>query len=504
MIDQYDSLAEKFIRKWFWLYFFSFLIWPIWYLTKIIISNELSVSDVWIIYWTISLIALLDTYNDMWMSESLKKFIPKYITEKRYDKVKSLISYAMILQMFTSIIIFCIFYFWSSFLWEHYFQNPDAGKVLKIFAFYFIWLNVFQTLECFFSSVQNTFAQKIAELSRNLFVFIYILFIFVLWYDNLINFSYAWVFWLYMSLFISIWIFYNKYYKMYLSDEKISYNKEIIKEVIKYSSLVVIWSSIGTVLSQIDMQMIIYMLWTKDAWYYTNYLSIVNIPFLLIWPVFSMMFPIISELHSKWENDKILLIKNFFSKNLILIWIMFNIFFFIFAQIIAYTLFWEKYIESWNILRFSALFLIFNFILQINSSIMSWIWILSKSVKIVTIVMFFNILTNIVFINLFWAWWAALATWIWWILFLILQEKELWKEYRLSVDYKPIIKNLWIFLTLWIIIYEFVLWKYDTFSRLESFFIIWFCFLIRLTIFVFINLNDFKWFFSEIKKLKKH
>jgi hypothetical protein len=46
MIQEYGSLAEKFLKKGFWLYLFSFIIAPIGYIIKIIASNELSVSDI--------------------------------------------------------------------------------------------------------------------------------------------------------------------------------------------------------------------------------------------------------------------------------------------------------------------------------------------------------------------------------------------------------------------------------------------------------------------------
>ena len=59
MIEQHKSLSEKFLKKGFWLYLFSFIIAPIWYIIKIIISGELTVSEVWILYWVVSLIILL-------------------------------------------------------------------------------------------------------------------------------------------------------------------------------------------------------------------------------------------------------------------------------------------------------------------------------------------------------------------------------------------------------------------------------------------------------------
>jgi hypothetical protein len=45
MIQEYGSLAEKFLKKGFWLYLFSYILAPIGYIIKIIISGNISVSE---------------------------------------------------------------------------------------------------------------------------------------------------------------------------------------------------------------------------------------------------------------------------------------------------------------------------------------------------------------------------------------------------------------------------------------------------------------------------
>jgi len=159
MIDQYSTLSEKFLRKGFWLYLFSFIIAPIWYIIKIILSGELTVSEVGILYWIISLITLLYTFNDLWMTESLNYFVPKFITKKRYDKVKSILFYAFFMQIATSIIIAFSFYFWADYIANNYFKTDTAKETLKVFAFYFIWINIFGTIWGFFNAIQDTFNQ---------------------------------------------------------------------------------------------------------------------------------------------------------------------------------------------------------------------------------------------------------------------------------------------------------------------------------------------------------
>jgi O-antigen/teichoic acid export membrane protein len=55
-------------------------------------------------------------------------------------------------------------------------------------------------------------------------------------------------------------IFYKKYYYKYLRSEKILWNKKIFKKIFNYAIMVFLGAQAATILSQIDMQMIIFLL----------------------------------------------------------------------------------------------------------------------------------------------------------------------------------------------------------------------------------------------------
>lgn len=502
MIDQHSSLTEKFLKKGFWLYLFSFIIAPIGYIIKIIISWELSVEEVGIIYGIISLITVISAYNDLWMSESMKYYLPIFISEKRYDKVKSLLFFSLFIQISTSIVILCIIYFWSSFIAEYYFKTTAAKEVLQIFSFFFLWLNIFQTLNHFFLAIQDTFTHKLTEFFRMCFIMFVVLYIFFWGTWTILQYSLSWLIWLYIWLILSIIIFIRRYYAAYLRGVSCYKKKGFIKNIANYAGYVMLSASAGAILSQIDMQMIIYFLWTKEAWYYTNYLSIISIAFLIIWPMFSFIFPVVSEMYNKNELSKIVAIKDIMTKNFINIGIMFNFFFFIFAQVIAYTLFWEKFIQSWDILRFSILLLSFNFLLQINFNILAGIGKVKQKAKIIFTAIIFNFLANIIFIHFLWVSWAALATGLGWILIFLLSEYYLWKSYRIKIQAIEFLKNVIIMWITGMFFFYIILPYFDNITRLESFFWLAINFSLWTIIFLIINISTFKWFILAIKKLR--
>ena len=89
-------------------------------------------------YGIISLITLLAGFNDLGMTESMNKFIPQFIKEKNYGRVKLLLATSITVQLVTSGIIFCIFFFGANYISVHFFKSEIAIEVLKIFSVFFI------------------------------------------------------------------------------------------------------------------------------------------------------------------------------------------------------------------------------------------------------------------------------------------------------------------------------------------------------------------------------
>ena len=438
------------------------------------------------------------------MSESLKHFIPQFVLKKEYGKIKTLLSLALFIQIITALIIAGFFFFWAPYISLNYFKNEAAIEVLKIFAFFFVGISIFQTISQFFLAVQDTFSHKIIEVLRMGFVMLSILYMFFWDIGSLQNYSYSWIIWLYIGLIIAMSIFYTHYFKKYLYGVAYCYDPVLIKKVLWYAGFVLLWSSAWTILGQMDMQMIIFLLWPEEAWYYTNYLSIVWIPFVILTPIFMFLFPVISELHSQGQTQRIYLIKKIFSENFILIWIMGSSFFWIFSEALAYILFWEKFVTSGTILQYSILLVIFNFLLQINFNILAWIWQVQARVKIMFFALIFNFIMNYALLKMIWVYWAALATSFGWVLIFIMSEYFLWKKYFVKLSMYPIFKNILLFTAIGItssyafgdILLEFSRW----YSLL---WLIWF-FIIWLWFFIWVNYQQTQYFISEIKKLRNN
>lgn len=501
MIDQKESLSAKFIKKGIWLYIFSFLIWPIGYIVKIILSHDLSVSEIWIIYGIISFIMLLITYHDLWLTESLNFFLPKFIVENDYKKFKSVLAYAVLAQIPTSIMIWLWLFFWADYLSINYFHDPKAAWILKIFCLFFVLMNMFSIVNTVFWASQNTKYQKWTELVRMLSILTVTLVYFLSDRWTLANYSWNWIIGLVAGIFFSYTLFYKKYYVPYLKSEKVVFDKPLFKKVFSYALWVLVAANVGTILSQIDMQLIIYKLWSESAWFYTNYQSIIWIPFLIISPIIWFLFPVISELSGKNDDEKIKTIKTMFFKYFWAIGIITSVFMFVYAKDLAIILFWIKFAKSWIILQYSIFFLVFNFLMQINFQILAWIGKIKDRVKILAVGLAFNIPLNLVLIEYIGVEWSSLAVWLSWLPIFYLSNRAT-KKYSWKFDYSFFLKNLFCALVLWGLMLYLENFVQMPDLRLQKLIYILIIFILYILIFVILNLKEWKMFFSELKRMK--
>jgi len=497
-----ETLAEKLMKRWFWLYIFSFLIAPSGYIAKLLISNDLSVEEVWVIYWIIWLIWILSAYNDLWFTESLKYFLPKFWIEKKYNEFKTSLFLAIFFQTITAILIALALYFWADWLGMYYFKSDLAVEVLKIFTIFFVAYNIFRTVITIFESFQDTFAYKFVEFLRMRSVVIFCCIIFFSHTWNVLNYSLAWLWWSLIALLASFIIFWKKYFFV-LKKWKIVFDKELFKKIISYAWWVVLASQAWILLWQIDLQMIIYFLWSKYAGYYTNYLSLLSIYGLILAPIFNFLFPITTELSAKKQNWKLSLLVNIFVKYFVVIWWYFWVFLAIFGWWIAFVLFWEKFVPSGNLLIWSWWFIFFNILIQILFPILAGLGKIKERVKILWFAALINFILNLILIPKFHLVWAIFSTIISWIIIVLLAYKVIKKEkINVKFDFKFYTKNF-VFLFLFAILAVFLSQNLVFDSRIKVLILLLLVWLILFVWALFLNFKELKLFIKQVKALRK-
>jgi len=116
-----------------------------------------------------------------------------------------------------------------------------------------------------------------------------------------------------IAFLFSLYFAYKDYYLVYFNKVRSEKNTTERNNFYKYAFATLLTANVGTLLSQVDMQMIIVQLGTEATGYYSNYLSLLNIPFIFISPLFAFLFPVISELHGREDAKKMKMLHREFS-----------------------------------------------------------------------------------------------------------------------------------------------------------------------------------------------
>ena len=124
------------------------------------------------------------------------------------------------------------------------------------------------------------------------------------------NYAWAWSLSVTIAVFLSIFVIVSKY-RSYFTFSGWKFDKSEYMRVFKYAFWVMLSANVGMLLSQIDMQMVVYMLGAESAGYYTNYLSLIRIPFLFLLPGVYFLFPVFSDLLKRGEERKVVAIHAF-------------------------------------------------------------------------------------------------------------------------------------------------------------------------------------------------
>ena len=425
MLSSGESLAQKFVNKWFWLYFFTFFIWPLGYLVKVLITRDLSVEEVGMLYGVISFVTFLSIYNDLGCTESLGYFLPKTIVNKEYGKAKYLILIVLWTQIVTSFAIFSILFFTAPWLSDNYFKN-DVTYILRVAWLFFIGINLLHIATAFFSATQDTKLQKSSELMRMGGTALWVGILFFLWIGTIGNYMIAWVGGLFLAICFATVLVIKKYYIPYLLPVTIDRDIVLRKSFFKYALATLFTANIGMILSQVDIQLIIYLLGSRDVGFYTTYLSLIGIPFIILTPIISFLFPVISELSGRGEEHKIQSLVSRFWTYFGILGIWTGFFLFQFSEILSVFFFWEKFRESWIILMYSAPFIIFNFLIWIAFQVLGGTGKIAKRAHILWVTLLVNVPLNLLLIPLLWAKWSALAVWLSWIPLYYMSVRATW------------------------------------------------------------------------------
>lgn len=502
-----ETLSHKLISKWFRVYIFVIFTAPLWYLIRLLASNTLSVSDVWIFYWVLSLIALLYSYNDLWLTESMQYFLPKYWLEWKKWQIKNTIWLSFFMQLLTWIIIFCLLFFNAERLAIHHFHEIAATNVIKVMSFYFLWYNLLQVSNSIFVAFQDTFSSWLMQFCNQFSVLLFSAIFRIFASFNVSLFALSWIIW--VAVWISIWIIQIlRKYNHLLRLPRDNVDKSLISMQFKYAFWVFLTTNIYTLLWNVDQQLVVNKLWAESSWYFTNMISLLNIFFAIVGPLLALLFPIATELSARKEQEKFRLLESTMYTHFTFLSIVIGGLFLVFWQEISVLLYGEKFRFSGELLQILWPCLIFNCLSSLNFYLLAWLWKIKERFKILLISLVVNVTCNVLVLFVFnmdlHAVISVLALsrivqFIWWLLYIR-------KRYPFNFDRRFFFKNIlivWILCLLFRWIKNISTLFYPNQNRRQLLFMLaWIC-MIYVGIIAWFNRWKIKSLRNEIKKVRK-
>lgn len=427
------------LRRLMTVYFFTLVAAPISYLIRILYARSLSVEAYGVFYAVLAFLGLMGMFNDLGMNPALVHYIPKFINEKAFSKIRSAIYLVASIEFISSLIVLATIFSMKDFLAVYFFKTGLALLVLPIFAFVFLFENMLVLMKNLFRGYRKEFFYSSMNPLRLFMVLVFSFIFYLIFNENLlVIFSLIWVF----SFFFSIIIYLVPFAKTApeIMKHKAVFKKSIFSKFFKYGFFVMFSSVAGLILGKIDVLMLTYFEGVSSVGLYEIALPLATMILVAIKPVTSFLFPNISYFYHSKKFDEIKIILQALYNTGLFLFIPIGLVFFLFPQEIIVVLFGAKYASAQIALKILAIGFMFRGFSSLNFSITDGIGQVKKKGYIIYLGAGLNIILNLIFIPLYSIRGAALATSISFFLMFILSLIFLIRKIHFVPAYKNWLK----------------------------------------------------------------
>ena len=353
-LETNHELGRKIMRKGLGQYLFFLFLAPAGYVIKLLLTNALSVADVWLLYGIINVLGLISMYNDLGLSDCLQYFIPQYLTNKDPKRVYSLITFTFFFQFVTGVFIVLALYFGADRIATNYFSTPIAADLLRIFCIYFGFFNLLQVTTNIFVAYQKPVYQNITETVRMSSIILTIVWFARFAEVDVVAGAYAWIVGAACAMLTAMILFVLHYRNAF---RWLSCHRQLadIRQWFGYAIWAFVWANIGMLYSQVDQLLLLGMWGTEIAGYYTAYQALATIAFTVLTPLATLIFPIMRQMISEQDTHKLYALLRVLYTFFFMMGMFFVILFTSFWVEIATTLFGQKFAYSGHLIQVWAL-----------------------------------------------------------------------------------------------------------------------------------------------------
>ncbi len=376
------------------------------YLLRIILARTLLPEDYGLFYAVFTFVILLLFFRDWGFHSALTRHIPLFLAQKKGDDLKTAVYSTFTLQFLASIALALALWILAPSLAESYFKNPQALLLLRILVFYVITSALFRVMKAMFQGFQKMAAFSLFELLKNSLVSAIAIALLLLSFGV---FAPA-IGYVLAPLLVFLFFLPSSRSLFLFSAHSIKNTVTISKALFSFGFAVTITSVGGKVIGYIDTLMLTFFTSLEQVGIYNTALPSALFLIFIGKSAVEVLFPLVSEMHAKSEQDKIGQACRFLHRHMFSVFLPVTIFLIFYSRELLLLLFGPAYASG----AFSLQILLVGTLLYLTSSINTTVLSSMGRPKEVSIIVLgaaaFNIILNLSFIPALGIVGAALAT----------------------------------------------------------------------------------------------
>lgn len=317
--------------------------------SRMFLSRALSVEEYGLLFAVLSLLSFLKLFEGLGLSSAIVKFVPEFRVKEKFTNLKSTIVITLLVRTATSLAVATILWILAKPIALEFIGTAKAIPVIRILSIWFISMSIIGTGRSIFRALKDIPSNQSIELFR-FTIILSIIGIFSYYVD--LNVKMAALAFLISGFGTILWILFRlgKHVEI-LSRGEAVLTSSLTKKLLVFGLPLILGSLSGRVTSHIDTIVITSLLSAEKAGLYQVARPATRILQYAGMAVSIPLFPMISELWSKRDKEKIGSTLYFITKFSFLFLIPATIVFIAFPDVIIRILFSYRYLEAASTVR---------------------------------------------------------------------------------------------------------------------------------------------------------
>lgn len=403
------------------------------YLVRIFFARNLSLEEFGLFYAVIAFIGLFSIFKSLGLDSALVFFIPKFLTESNFKKIKNSVIYVTIVLFITNLIFILFILLFANFIGFNFFKHNFASTVLILMAISFFIDSFVDLIKRIFQGFQRMALFSSIDLIRMILILI-ISFIFFKVGYGILSPVIAYIITPLILILLYALLTYNKQYEIF-SKNKFFWEKPLFKKLRKYGVQLILLDSIGLVFAYSDRLLITYFRTLEEVGVYSAVFPTARLLWIIPISIINVLLPITSELWNKGFKKELKKGIELLHRFILIIVLPATLIIFVFSDIILELFYGDSFIIGGTSLKILVIGIMFYSFYAINGGIFSGMGKPHINTKILGLGAVVNIILNLFLIPKFGIIGAATASMISFILIMFLGFYVLQKENLVTLPY---------------------------------------------------------------------